>query len=132
LEVQGGGKPLHAESLRRRLAAGYSVANYFWGMNMNERVFEIPRRLVAALKTIGPVHTEVRGGYWFELQLVVAGDDEPAGVLIEQRLAERGEEPVAAGQGISFRAPAQAERGGEATYVYAETLAEALGFIAGR
>jgi hypothetical protein len=101
-------------------------------MKMNERVFEIPRRLVAALKTIGPVHSEARAGYCFELRLVVTGDDEPAGVVIEQRLAEPAEEPVTAGQGISFRVPVRAERAGEATYVYAETLAEALGFIQGR
>ena len=96
---------------------------------ISKQLFELPRRLVSALKTIGPVHVQANGHYVFEVRLIVTGDDEPAGFLIEQRWADRGEQPVPEGQGMSFRVPARAQAGGEATWVYAETLGEVMEYI---
>lgn len=96
---------------------------------MSPRIFEIPRRLALVLQTVGPIHEDPRDQYHYSVSLVLARDGEPAGFLIEQRLAERTLPPVPAGQGISFGIPARPDPASEPTFIYTETLAEALAYI---
>lgn len=96
---------------------------------MTPSMHELPRQVVRLLKTVGPVWESASATALFTVRVVLRGDDEVAGFLVEERLAERQPEaPVSASVGMSFPIPARAARG-EATLLFTDTLPGALRYI---
>lgn len=97
-------------------------------MKMTSRFYEIPKRLVKLLRTAGPVHGNVSRGYCYSVLAVLGGGESAAGFIVEQRLAERSA-PAAEGVGMAFAVPVRPEVGAEETFVFVESLADALDYI---
>jgi hypothetical protein len=95
---------------------------------MNPRIFEIPKTLTDLLHSVGPIHEEAVGGYRYVIQVVLRGDNEPAGFVIEQRLCEK-ELRAAKDQGMTVKAPLRVDHRSEATFVFVESLAAALDYV---
>jgi hypothetical protein len=92
------------------------------------RFYEIPRRLAHSFQTAGPVHECVSGGYCYCVRMILSEDSSAAGFIIEQRLAER-TAPTAEGAGIVFAVPVQRDARAEETFIFVESLTDAIEYI---
>lgn len=94
---------------------------------MNPTYYKLPRQITALLRTVGPLHERARDGYLFSISVILRTDNEIAGFLITQQLAER-QTPAPAGTGIQFQVPPRPATGSEATHVFADSLDSALNY----